>query len=389
MQNVYILGTGATTVAEHWERTAISLAREAFNSAFQGVQEYGIDTGRIDTLYLASALGNALGGQSNLAAAISAACGMRGLEAHQIDAGGASGGVALRQAYTAIAGGMANIVAVVGVEKVSDVLDTQREAALSLGSDVDWEAVQGTTLTAQWALLMRRYMHVYGVDASAFAAFPVNAHANAVSNAQAMYRFKINAEKVTAAAMVADPISLLDSSTLADGAAALILVSPAIAREIGRPLIRIAGSAVASDTLALHGRSDPLWLDAAARVTQAALKAAQLQRSDIQLLDLSDQHGIAAALALESSGFVERGSATSMAREGGIHVNGTLPLATAGGCKARGDTLGALGIYQIVELCRQLRGEAGPAQVSSARVAMAQCLGGIGTSAAAHILVAE
>ena len=170
---------------------------------------------------------------------------------------------------------------------------------------------------------------VYGVDASAFAAFPVNAHANAVSNAQAMYRFKINAEKVTAAAMVADPISLLDSSTLADGAAALILVSPAIAREIGRPLIRIAGSAVASDTLALHGRSDPLWLDAAARVTQAALKAAQLQRSDIQLLDLSDQHGIAAALALESSGFVERGSATSMAREGGIHVNGTLPLATA------------------------------------------------------------
>lgn len=389
MQNVYIIGSGATAVGEHWDRTAISLAREALNIALLGLQGQGIDRSSIESLYVASALGNALGGQANLAAAISAACGMRGLEAYQVEAGGASGGVALRQAYTAIAGGMADIVAVIGVEKVSDALDIQREAALSQSLDVDWEAVQGATLTAQWAMLMRRYMHEYGVDAKAFAPFPVNAHANAVSNPQAMYRFNISAEKVSSATMVANPISLLDSSTTADGAAALILASAAVARELDQSLIRIAGSAVATDTLALHGRSDPLWLDAAARATQIALTSAGLKHKDIQVFDLSDQHGIVAALSLESSGFIERGHTTQLAARCCTRPDGAFPVSTAGGCKARGDVLGALGIYQAVELCRQLRGQAGPAQVESARIALAQCLGGIGSTVATHILVAE
>lgn len=389
MQNVYIIGSGATPVGEHWERSAVSLAREALNAALRGLQSQGLERDQIERMYLASALGGAIAGQGNLAAAVSAACGMRGLEAHQIEAGGASGGVALRQAYTAIAGGMADIVAVVGVEKVSDVLDTQREAGLSLGMDVDWEAVQGATLTSQWALLMRRYMYEYGVDAQAFAPFPVNAHTNAMTNPQAMYRFNISAEKVATAAMVADPISLLDSSTTADGAAAVILASPAVARELGEPLIRIAGSAVATDSLALHSRRDPLWLSAVTRATRSVLKAANLEHRDVDVFDLSDQHGIVATLTLESGGFVERGHATHMAARCCTRPDGAFPLATAGGCKARGDTLGALGVYQIVELCRQLRGQAGQAQVLDARVAMAQCLAGIGSTAAAHVLVAE
>ncbi len=384
MKSVYILGTGATSVAEHWDRTAVSLGREALRAALAASGNISIGA-----VYVANALGSVLGVQAQLGPALATATGLTGLEAISVSAGGASGGVALRQAYQAVAAGVYDAVAVVGVEKVSDVLDGAREAALALDGDVDWEAIQGTTQTAQWAMLMRRYMHQYSVGANAFAAFPVNAHANGAANRQAMYRFAITPDKVVAAAMVADPIGLLDTSTLGDGAAAVIVANERVAREMQGTLVRIAGTSVATDTLALHSRRDPLALEAAKRSASGALKMAALNHSDVQVIDVTDPHGISAVLALEASGFVEAGMATAMANEGAIRPDGALPLATGGGCKARGDIVGATGVYQIVELIRQLRGEAGTTQVAGAQVAFAQCLGGIGSTVATHVLVRD
>ncbi|HEX9373881.1 MAG TPA: acetyl-CoA acetyltransferase [Roseiflexaceae bacterium] len=384
MQNVYIVGTGQTPVAEHWDKTASSLAAEALAVALGPIAPE-----RVGALYVANALGGALQVQSQLGAAIAAAAGMRGVEAAVVEAAGASGGVALRQAYLAVASGSCDVVAVVGVEKVTDVLDDRLDAALALAGDADWEAVHGTTAAAQWAMLMRRYMHQYGYDAADFAPFPVNAHANGAANPHALYRFPINADKVRSALMVADPLGMLDCATAADGAAAIVLAGEGRARELGAPLIRIAGSAVATDAPALHSRRDPLWLDAAARSAAAALRSAGLSPRDVQVLELTDPHGIAATLALEAGGFAERGAGIQLAREGAITPAGSTPLATGGGCKSRGDTIGANGAYQVTELARQLRGEAGKAQVAGARVALAQCLGGIGATAATHILIAE
>jgi acetyl-CoA C-acetyltransferase len=327
--------------------------------------------------------------QTQLGPAIASAAGLVGVEALAIDAAGASGGVALRQAALAIASGAHDLVVVVGVEKVTDVLDARLEAGLALAGDVDWEAIHGTTAAAQWALLMRRYMHQYGYDAIDFAPFPVNAHANGVTNPHALYRFPITADKVRAATLMADPLGMLDCATVADGAAAVVLASAGMARELGNTRLRIAGSAVATDAVALHSRPDPLWLAAAARSAAAALRGAGLTLRDIQVLELTDPHGIAAALALEACGFAERGAGVQLAREGAIVPTGATPLATGGGYKARGDTVGANGVSQIAELARQLRGEGGKAQVANARVALAQCLGGIGATAATHILIGE
>jgi acetyl-CoA C-acetyltransferase len=384
MQQVYIVGTGQTPVAEHWDRTAASLAAEALASALGPVAPE-----RIGALYVANALGGALQVQTQLGAAVAAATGLSGVEAYTVEAAGASGGVALRQAYLAIASGMYDLVAVVGVEKVTDVLDGRLEAGLALAGDADWEAIHGTTAAAQWAMLMRRYMHQYSCKAADLALFPVNAHANGAANPNALYRFPITADKVCSAAMVADPLGMLDCSTAADGAAVLLLAGEGLARELGAPLIRIAGSAVATAAPALHSRPDPLWLDAAARSSAVALREAGLSPDNIQILELTDPHGIAAALGLEACGFAERGGGVQLAREGAITVSGAKPLATSGGCKARGDVVGANGVYQVVELARQLRGEAGKAQVSGVRRALAQCLGGVGVTAATHILIAE
>src|SRR5262245_21023462 len=249
MRQVYIVGTGQTPVAEHWERTTISLAAEALAGALEQVAPE-----RVGGLYVANALGGILHIQSQLGAAIAAATGMRGVEAHVVEAGGASGGVALRQAYLAVASGAHDLVAVVGVEKVTHVLDGRLEAGLALAADADWEAAHGATLTAQWAMLMRRYMHQYSYPADDFAPFPVNAHANGATNPAALYRFAISADKVRAAAPVADPLVMLDCATVADGAAALLLAGEGLARELSGPRVRVAGSAVATDGLALHSR---------------------------------------------------------------------------------------------------------------------------------------
>jgi acetyl-CoA C-acetyltransferase len=373
MRQVYIVGHGQTKVAEHWERTITSLATEALASALGA-----LDPRRVGALYVANALGGALQVQGQLGSAVAAAAGMHGVEAMTIEASGASGGVALRQAYLAIASGAYDLVAVVGAEKVTDVLDGRLEAGLALAADVDWEGVHGATLTAQWAMLMRRYQHDYGYAAADFAPFPVNAHANAVGNAAALYRFPISLQKVRASAPIAEPLQMLDCATVADGAAALLLAGAGLARELAEVRLRIAGSAVATDTLALHSRSDPLWLGAAARSAGAALRAAGLRAADVDVLELTDPQAIAAVLGLEACGFAERGQGVEVGRAGRVR------LASGGGCKARGDTVGASGIYQIVDLAQQLRAAGG-----GMRVGMAQCLGGLAATAATHVLVAE
>lgn len=384
MNTISIIGTGATPVGEHFGRSMADLATEALRAALGS-----IDPARIGALYVANALGEALGAQGNLASAMADACGLVGIEATRIEAAGASGGAALRQAMLSVAAGAHDLVVVLGIEKATDRLDAEVETALALATDGPSEADHGLTLTSQWALLMRRYMHEHGYAAEAFAPFAVNAHANGAKNPQALYRFPISAEKFRVAGQIASPLNMLDCPSLADGAAALIIASERLARELPGPRIRLAGSGLSSDTLALHSRRDPLLLAATQRSAQAAMAQAGVSHAEINVLELSDPHGIAAALALEAIGFYERGSAPRHAADGAISPNGATPLATAGGYKARGDIVGASGVYQIVELARQLRGEAGPTQVVGARVALAQCLGGVGGIAVTHILVAD
>jgi acetyl-CoA C-acetyltransferase len=387
MTNIYLVGSAATPVGEHYARSLADLAAEAVRTAFAAAP--GLPFGRVGGLYVANAMGDSLGGQGQLGAYLAAAVGLRGVAAMRVEAGGASGGVAVQQAAQAIAAGQCDLAVVLGAEKLTDRLEGAVEAALAMHADAEAEAINGLTLTAQWALLMRRYMHVYGYPAEAFAPFPVNAHTNAAKNPQALYRFAINADKYRKAGQIASPLNMLDCSSLADGAACLILASEPLARELSGPRIRLAGTAVATDTPSLAARPDPLDLVAARASAQVALGRAHMGLGDVQVLELSDPHGISAALALEAIGFYPRGEAPRHAADGAITPNGRTPIATAGGYKARGDIAGASGIYQIVELVRQLRGEAGPAQVAGARVALAQSLGGLAASAASCVLVAE
>jgi acetyl-CoA C-acetyltransferase len=184
--------------------------------------------------------------------------------------------------------------------------------------------------------------------------------------------------------MIADPINLMDSSPVCDGAACVVL-APAD-RYHSRAKAHVLASAVATDSLAIHDRRDPLVLEAAVISSQKAYAQARLTPAGIHLFELHDAFSIMSALSLEAAGFARRGEGVRLAQDGAIGIGGEIPISTMGGLKARGHPVGATGIYQIVELVQQLTGQAGANQVQGASIGMAQNIGGSGATVITHIL---
>jgi acetyl-CoA C-acetyltransferase len=383
MREVAIIGIGQTPVGEHWNASLRSLAAEAIQAALADA-----GASQVDALYVGNAYGATISSQSQLGALIADFAGLGGVEAFAVEAAEASGGAALRTGYLAVASGAVETALVLGVEKSSDMVGTARTRARNVSLDADYEAVQGVTITALAALLMRRYMEEYGVELSAFENFSINAHANGGKNPNAMYRNQIKPGGFARAPMIADPVTLFDSAPDADGAAAVILTSAERAADLVPQPIRIAASAAATDTLTLHERADLLWLNAVHQSTQKAFELADVSQSDIDLLELHDAYTILSVLSLEAAGFSARGEGWKLAQENQITLTGGLPISTFGGLKSRGNPVGATGVYQAVEAALQLRGAAEANQVQNAQVALIQSVGGIGSTVVTHVLKA-
>jgi len=150
--------------------------------------------------------------------------------------------------------------------------------------------------------------------------------------------------------------------------------------------IIVTASSAASDTIAVHARKDPLWLSAAEKSAKLAYDQAGVTPQDIDLFEYHDAFTIMASLSLEACGFAERGQAPKLALENEIAIESRIPVATMGGLKARGHPVGATGLFQLVEVIQQLRGQAGANQVPNAVYGMAQNIGGSGSNIITHIL---
>jgi acetyl-CoA C-acetyltransferase len=381
MRDVSIIGVGQTPVSEHWDLGLRQLALGAIQAA---LHDAGVE--QVDMVLVGNALSGNLSGQNHIGALIADFAGMAGVEALRVEAADASGGMTLRQGYLAVASGLAEVVLVVGVEKATDRTGSERDTALASVLDADYEAGSGATPAALAALLMRRYMHEYGVTLDQFEPFSLNAHANGSLNPNAMYRNKLRPGAFAKAPTVADPVNLFDSAPEGDGAAAVILATTERAVDLVPRPVRIRGSAAATDTLALHSRPDLLFLRAANLAAGRAYAQAGIAPGDLHLAELHDSYTILTALQLEAAGFARRGEGWKPAVEGLITREGKLPISTFGGLKARGNPLGATGVYQAVEVALQLRRAAGENQVPNARLGLALNLGGLGSTAVAHVL---
>lgn len=386
MRQVAVLGIGQTVIGEHWDKSLREIAGEA---AFAAMHDSGLE--HPDGLFVGNMLSPLIGGQNQLGTFIADWVGMWRAEAVKIEAACASGAAAFRAGVMAVAAGEMESALVVGVEKMTDKAGHDVTAALATAADADYEVEQGISFVSLNALIMRRYMYEFGWKHIDFAPFSINAHANAMHNPYARLHDKITVDQFEKSSMVATPINLLDASPIGDGAAAVIIVPAEKVRSMpGRPRILVAGSASATDTIAIHSRKDPLFLSAAYLSSKKAYAMAGVGAADLDLFELHDAFSIMTALSLEACGFAERGKGPRLGLENEIKLaGGRIPICTRGGLKARGHPVGATGMYQIVEVIQQLRGECGQGQVDGAKIGMAQNIGGSGATILTHILKAD
>ena len=385
MRNVSIIGIGQMPVGEHWD---LSVRHIAYNAIAAAMTEAG--TEQVGALFVGNMLSGSLLNQEHLATLIADFCGLRNIETAKIESACASGASAFRIGYMAVASGMHDAVVVCGVEKMTDTASGSTTAGLATAADAEYEAAHGVTFVGLNALIMQRYMYEFNAPIDAFAGFSINAHRNGAHNANAMFQKPISLDTYLHAPMIATPINIMDSSPVCDGAAAVVLVAseqaPQSVNGHHPGAVHVLASASANDTIALHDRKDPLFLEAAYVSSQKAYMQSGVTPADIDFFELHDAFTIMSALSLEATGYARRGEGWHLAADEAIGPDGRIPVSTLGGLKSRGHPVGATGVYQIVEAVQQLRGEAGPGQIQNATIGMTQNIGGSGATIVTHIL---
>lgn len=383
MRDVAVIGIGQTKIGEHWDKSLRELAGDAALAAMIDAQ---VD--HVDTAYVGNMMSGAANQQVQLGSLVADWIGQRYTDAFKVESACSSGGAAFRMGYLAVASGEVEIALVLGVEKMTDSPGNEITASLATAADADWEVDQGVSFVGLNALIMKRYMYEYGWKGIDFAEFSINAHANAIYNPFARFHAPLNVDRFINSPMICDPINLMDASPIGDGAAAAILVdADRLSKSSSKVLV--SGSSSATDSIAIHNRKAPLWLSAAQKSAREAYEQAGINQWDIDVFEYHDAFTIMAAISLEACGFAEPGKGPSLAKEGEIKLGGRIPVATRGGLKARGHPVGATGMYQLIEVVQQLRGDAGETQVKNAKIGMAQNIGGSGSNIVTHILKRE
>ena len=383
MRDVAIIGTGMIPFGELWAKSLRMMWSQAARAA---LQDAGIDT--VDLITVGCMSSGLFTGQEHLASLLADELGMVGVPAARVESACASGGVALRTGFAEVASGLSDVVLVTGVEKMTDVDGAGATYALGTAADQEWEGFHGITFPGLYAMLARIHMQEYGTTQEQLASVAVKNHANGLLNPNAQYHLKVSVDDVLGSTMVADPLHLFDCSPVTDGAAALVLTTVEKARELagGRPVVKITGSGMATDSISLANREDLSDLGAVRLAGERAYRMAGRKPEDIHVAEVHDCFSIAEIMATEALGFFDRGLGGAAVETGQTTLAGKIPINTSGGLKSKGHPVGATGVAQAIEIVTQLRNEAGDRQVAGATVGLAQNMGGSGGSSVVHIL---
>ena len=378
MREVYVIGCGMTKFGELWTKSFRDIFVEA---GLKAIEDAGID--HLDSMYVGTMTSGLFVGQEHVGALMADYLGVAPIPAVRVESACCSSGMAFRIGFIDVASGNSDIVLVGGVEKMTDGADATY--ALSTAADQEYEVYQGITFPGLYALIARAHMFRYGTTRKQLAEVSVKNHHNGVLNPNAQFQREISVEQVINSTMVADPITILDSSPVSDGAACAILASEEIAKKLQKPLIKIIGSGAATDALALHQRKDITTLNAVKVSAERAYKMAGLKPSDIDIAEVHDCFTIAEICIIEELGFVEKGKGGKFTEEGHTSLEGKIPINTSGGLKSKGHPVGATGIAQVVEVVEQLNGKSGKRQAKNPKIGLAQNMGGSGASSVTHI----
>jgi len=383
MRDVAIIGVGANPKwGELWGQSLRDLFVEA---ALAAMDDAGVD--RLDGMYVGCMSSGLFVGQEHIGSLLADYLGQPHLPATRVETACASGGAAVKAAFLEVASGHADIVLAGGVEKMTDVGGADATYALGTAADAEYECYHGATFPGLYAMIARAHMDRYGTTPEMLAQVAVKNHDNGALNPMAQYPFKITAERVLDSIMIADPLHILDCSPITDGAAAAVLCPLETAKKLTkRRPVKIAGVGHATDTIQLAQREDVTWLESTAKSAEQAFKMAGVGPKDIDLFEVHDCFTIAELVVIESLGLVGKGEGGKAALEGRTARDGDIPVNTSGGLKSKGHPVGATGVAQVMEVVKQLRGEAGERQVKGAKRGLTQNMGGSGGSAVVHVL---
>ena len=381
--NVAVVGVGCTKMAEHWDKSLRDLSTEA---GMLALHDSGAEGKDIQALYIGNMSSGRFVGQEHLGALAVDQAGLTPIPATRCEGACASGALAFRKAVMAIKSGEYDIVMAAGGEKMTDIKGAEAISALMGAGDNEWESAAGATFAGLYAMMARAYMNKYGLTREELALVPVKNHEHGLNNPDAQFRFPVTVEQVLKSSLIADPLRLLDCSPITDGAAAVILASEKAASRFKNP-VWIRGGGQASDTLALHHRKSLTEIPASRIAGELAYKQAVVRPEDIDIAEVHDCFSIEEIIAYEDLGFAERGKGKELLLNKDSWIGGKIPVNTDGGLKL-GHPVGATGIKQIIEVTRQLRGDAYN-QVKGARIGLAHNIGGSGATAVVHVLSKE
>ncbi|MFW9991024.1 MAG: thiolase domain-containing protein [Candidatus Odinarchaeota archaeon] len=384
MVKVGIAAGYMTKFAEHWQRSLKDLAAESVVGLFEEAENITPD--RIGITIVGNMASGQLIGQEHLGPLVVDHGGLLPAAGVKVEAAGASGALALRTGYLYIKSGLYDVALVVGVEKMTDQTRSAKiTSVLSSASDQEWELQTGLTFAGSYALMTKAHFEKYGTNKRHIAAVSAKNHANAVYNAKAQFRRAFTIDQVVGAAMVADPLGLLDCSPASDGAAAVLLCSEKVINEITDTPVWITGSGHASDSLSLAQRENLHSMKATRLAGKQAYEQAGVEPDAIRVAEMHDNFSITEILGIEDLGFFLPGQGGPATLDGETQIGGKVTTNPSGGLKALGHPLGATGVAQAVEIFKQLRREVEPQRQADAEIGLTHSIGGTGSTAIVHV----
>jgi len=394
--DVYIVGVGMTPLGKHLDTSVRQLAARAIDAA---LADAGPPAQAIQAAWFCNTRQGALEGQHGIRGQCSLrAYGFEGIPIFNTDNACASSSSGLMQAYAAVRAGLFDVALVVGAEKMiypdkraemfeafkgswdRELADQHMQALLAMGQDMPLppEALADTgersVFMDIYASQARFHMHRFGTTQRQIATVAAKNHWHSQFNPMAQYRTPMTVDEVLADKLIAWPITRSMCAPMSDGACALVVAAgSALDRFERRRAVRIRGIAVSSGTRRTADEVDRHLTRIAA---DRAYEMAGVAPRDISLAELHDASAIAEILHAENCGFCDYGEGGALAESGATRLGGRLPINVSGGLHSKGHPIGATGAIQVRALVVQLRGEAGPAQVDGARLALAENGGG-------------
>lgn len=382
MRDVLIAGIGSTVFGRH---AGTPIEQLGVKAAAQALLDSGIERERIGALYLGNFISGPLNGKEVLAGIVADQLGLPNIPCTKVEGACASGGIAFRHAWLAVASGQCDAALVVGVETMTHARTAETTAALNCAMDNESDGPSGLTFPGLFGLAWRIHAQRYGTTRSQVSAVVRKNKSNGLRNPLAQMGADLSDEQIASSAAICDPLQLYDCCPTSDGAAAVVLVAGALRGEVRGVPVEVLASVQTRGAARIAGHPDLCSFDATVAAAQRAYAMAGVSAADVDVVELHDCFSIAEIVDSEDLGLVPRGEGAIWAAEGRTAVDGEIAINPSGGLLAKGHPVGATGVGQLYEIVRQLRGDH-PNQVANARIGMTHNLGGTGVACTVSLL---